>query len=284
MTVHEGHGGSGQPAVLEFRSLFVPPPINSPSTGLPLLIPNQTSLQGLPVTFETPQSATFLRHGALSVPLGVPSFTDVLGQIRSTYTPFPEQANGRGDVRTEVVEIRAVINMEQLLLFMYNAGPLAHMALGIRVLPVPLVIEWHEETATPPPNPGVPGTYTATLIGDAPGAGSHSGSGTIFCTALTRNGVTEWGVSSGPLSGGLSGILMTDDGDRSSVYVTPTGLGMEAQWGASTPAPATTRLTVTGQLANPSVVTGVVEYTYGVNPPEPYSVTVRVTCSDTITN
>lgn len=281
-TVHEGHFGSGQPAALEIRSQFVPAPIVSPYTGLPLLLPYRTGLEGLPVTFESPHEAFLNAHGSLSGTLGIPVFTDALGEARLDYTPRREAADGDGDLTTDVAIVNAVIEMRQIVLYMYNAGGAANLATGARIIPQPLVIEWHEDTSTQ--HPLLPGTYTATLTGPAPGTGASSGGGTILCTVRTVGGVQYWSASSGLLSGGLSEILMIQSEDgRSSIYVTPAGLGIEAQWGALGPAAATQRINITGQLGDPSVVTGITDYTYGVNPPIPFSVTVSVTCSDTIT-
>ncbi|MEZ0334303.1 MAG: hypothetical protein ACAI18_09865 [Gemmatimonadales bacterium] len=279
-TAHEGHGGAaGQPVTFAVKSRFVPTPLVSPILQLLLLAPYRTSLEGLPVNFRSPQMSVLDAHGTLSPTPLLPVFTDVLGEARMLYTPRAEPADGQGDLKTDVAIVNVEVELREILLYMYPAGGAANLGVGTRQIPLPLVIEWHEDTATP--NPGVPGTYNATLIGAAPGAGSWSGEGTIICSRSTVNGHQVWSVSSGPLSGGLSGILMIDNADGKSIYVTPQGLGIEAQWGMSGPASNVSVIDVTGQFGNPSVVAGTVEYTYGVNPPIPYSLSVTVTCSDT---
>jgi hypothetical protein len=267
-TVHEGHAGAGQPAELKVRSRYVPTPIVSPYTGLVLLNPNPRSgLDGLPVTFQSSQEATLTRHGSFSgsvgIPgslpgsLGLPLFTDALGQITFTYTPRAEPAAGQGDPKTDVAVISAVVTLRDVLLHMYPAGALASLGFGARVIPVPLAIEWHEESSTGAPS--TPGRWVVDLAGPRPGAGHYEGVADSLCAQPA--GTDTWTATLIP-SGSIVTIIdlsAASGFDTVSVSTAPSS-DFDGLWFFRSDAPQTSAEVIGDETKDPPTVRGTARY------------------------
>ena len=229
-TVHEGHTGTGAPAELKVTSRYVAMPIVSPILRLPLLVPHRSALDGLPVNIRSTQMSVLDEHGSLS-PLPVTTlFTDQLGEIRLEYTPREEAAQGQGNEQAVAVLVTAEIELREILQYMYAAGPLSSLGFGVRIIPVPMTIEWHE-AAQPA------GTFHVVLTGKKAGAGTYSGTAEIFCVETpSSTGASMWTATTLPdRSTGVSHITLAQlEGGGASVGVEVTAQTEFGPWGGIT--------------------------------------------------
>lgn len=101
------------------------------------------------------------------------------------------------------------------------------------------------------PQPLGAGTYTVTLTGPWPGAGSYSGAGAILCSSVP--GSNQWTVASNFPSGGVNEIgVLQQPGHRSIIVSTPANQENSA-WHADETFPGTS-VSITGTPSGANVV------------------------------
>ena len=272
---HEGHGGQGPSVAIDVRSRAVPTPVVSTVDGRPLLQPMRTGLEGVPVTFESGSEGTLTAHGTLQGVLGVPILTDVLGVAHLGYTLRAEPAAGVGDDAVAVVEMRGVVDLRMLFLSQYAVAPeLQPFLWGTRILIGTLILEWHEETATP--SPGVPGRYAITLVGPRPGAGTYTG----VAESLCAHPGGDWTATGQPQGSGVTMFdLQENDGfEALSVSTVPTS-DFSGVWACRSDAPAPTVQVHGASTSGVSTVSGHATYVDTLG--RLHTADVLITCAQT---
>jgi hypothetical protein len=118
----------------------------SPLTGLPILLPNQSGLAGLGVTWSSPSESTLNAHGSLDRPLGTAVTTDSSGVAATIYTPMAETGDQTGSIESEPALVFAEVQLVDLVAANYLLHPaLRGFVVGSRMAHSVLTIEWHEE-------------------------------------------------------------------------------------------------------------------------------------------
>ena len=147
---HEGHGGEGGP--LEMALWFVPgASFMPPLPGEPFLVA-QPVFDGLPVTWSAAPRAAIADHGTATSSrgggdpfLGAPLFTDLAGRIGIQFVPRREEADGQGEVATDVAQVTATAEIREIA---RRAWVLPDVVLamlsGTRQATASLEVEWHE--------------------------------------------------------------------------------------------------------------------------------------------
>lgn len=190
---HEGHGAMGPTVAIDARQGSVPTPLLSVVDGHPLLLPTRTGLDGVPISFESADEGIFDAHGALLGVLGAPILTDATGVAHLAYQVQLEEANGVGDQKTATATIDAVVDLRQMVLSQYAVDPsILALVWGTRRVPGVLQIDWHE---APAPTGNGAGHYVVDLTGPKTGAGSHVGTGDVYCAATTIDGRIYWSAT-----------------------------------------------------------------------------------------
>lgn len=193
-TVHEGHGGNGSPAdvtatVRAAASVFV-----SPFSGQAVIPINAGNPSGIPVTWNT--DAVLNRHGSVDISQTVGATTDALGQVKLTFTPKKEKADGFGIEVTDVSLVQAVVSGRDLITRLYGQPDLGPLVPG-QVLGVGLLtIEWHDEAM----EITLTNHYDVAIeavLGDTHAVGDDSFSGTL----AKQDDGTWLGTVSGTASG-----------------------------------------------------------------------------------
>jgi hypothetical protein len=136
--------------------------------------------------------------------------------------------------------------------------------------------------ATPAPaptaGPQAKGSWSVTLTGKKSGAGTYSGTGDVYCSAVSPSGgALQWTGAMNNFSGPISQISLLDDGPQSSILVQTPG-GIEGgQWFVSSTTPgAAAQVTGSGDESEAHVSA------HGSWSDESgsYSVDVSLDCSD----
>lgn len=143
--VHEGHGGEGPPIALQaVQAVGNWSPLVSPMTGQPLVLPRPGTLDGLTVTWDG--IGALEAHGTVDLPPTRMLETDAAGAATMTFTPRREPADGRGEETTEVVSLRATVDVRELVLQHYDI-PVETFGLltGTRTVTGPVVVSWHDD-------------------------------------------------------------------------------------------------------------------------------------------
>lgn len=172
-SVHEGHGGEGQAGTIN-ATISPGQPFRSAIDRRILLQPNPASRGGVNVEWGTRAYRVLDRHGRLDVALPTTMQTDAAGQVRVTYTPKEEVADGHGFVATEYGSVLARANLADLIRAAYlvdnNAfGRMLSLGTlgGTRTEQGGFQIEWH----TPGIFVAINNTYSATIdLGGIAGA------------------------------------------------------------------------------------------------------------------
>jgi hypothetical protein len=277
-TAHEGHGGPGPAVAIDLRyqqigSLFV-----SPHSGLPLLVPTTTSLAGVPIIFRSPDTSVLAAHGTFPSHMGVPIMTDVFGVAHMGYQVREEPAGGTGQLQNSSALILAVADLQLVLASRYVMvnGGLVSFALGERVMPSILFLEWHEDQATPAPL--APGRFIVDLTGPRSGAGHYEGSADSLC--VHTPGTARWTATAQPSGSGVTMIdLGADAGfDTLSVSTAPTD-DFSGLWFFRSDSPMTSAEVVGDGTTNPATVRGIARFTDTEG--RVYTAAVTVACSQT---
>jgi hypothetical protein len=207
--VHEGHGGQGPPldlkAVYAYGNLTA---LASPMTGLPLILPRPTTLDGLTVTWGFSGVSALQKHGTVDVPPTLMDETDMFGAATMTFMPRREVADGRGEETMEVVSLEASVTIQELVLQIYDIPvEMFGMITGTRSVSGPVIVAWH----TGGLKVDIENEYRDLQIvvgnGFAKGSGTDEASGFL---ALLDDG-TYRGLLDASVSGSFTGAAVGTD-------------------------------------------------------------------------
>lgn len=226
--VHEGHGGPGTPVTFTVgHKVYYQTPAG-PFSYRPLLLPATSfRLDGLPVTWSSPNAGVLNAHGSLSGMLDVPVQTDFHGKVNLTYTPRKERYDPpTGPVKTESAQLRASVSIRDLFLSHFQLPVGADLLLmGERQVPIAVVIEWHEEPGWKVDGAARGGRVTGQHCGDA--AGDWLVHGTYDVAGM--HGTQEWVITIDPGgNGGTYTYQQTSKGNPGGSPVTVTVQGNAA--------------------------------------------------------
>ena len=147
---HEGHGADGTPVDMTLWFVPVPSVAPPPLPGEPFLIP-QPMLEGLPVTWSATPAAAIERHGTVTSSrggdpfAGAPQLTDVTGRIEVRFVPQREEADGQGEVATDVAQVTATADVREIARRTWLLPDVVlGMLNGTRQATAQLEVEWHE--------------------------------------------------------------------------------------------------------------------------------------------
>lgn len=148
-TAHEGHGAPG--AALDLVLRFVPAPPPGDVDAITWLTRLHRA-EKLPVVWSARDAGVLETHGELRDEAGdnpltaaAASLTDDRGEVRLTYQPRQEEADGEGETVEEVVEIAATADLREIASRVWDLPPaLLAMLHGERTVMADLTIEWHE--------------------------------------------------------------------------------------------------------------------------------------------
>lgn len=149
--VHEGHGSAGQPATINavfqpYQTAYLTP------FGDQFSLLAAANASGLPVTWGAESASVLQRHGEVRGndrdPLAGPVQTDASGSSSLIFTPRQEEANGEGELVSDVVTLSVAADVADLASHTWVVpqvllGWLKSTA-GSVTRQTPLEIEWHE--------------------------------------------------------------------------------------------------------------------------------------------
>jgi hypothetical protein len=250
---HEGHGGPGPDVAIDLRFQLVGSQLVSPHSGLPLLVPTTTSLAGVPIIFRSPDTSVLAAHGTFPSQLGVPIMTDFSGIAHMGYQLREEPAGGTGQLENASAMITAVADLQLVLASRYVIvnGGLVSFALGERVIPSVLFLEWHEDQPTPAPGDQA-GIYEITLTGPKEGAGRYVGRADSICAATVSAGRQFWTMTGQPHDSGATLFDLQQDASGGATISVSTDSQTElGPWYATSKYPGqTASITASGSGQN----------------------------------
>lgn len=281
---HEGHGGPGDLLTITARVLPGGLPIASPVTGVPLLLRRSaSSLAGLGVEFRPVDPGILAAHGTLQPPTGG-TVTDATGAATMSYQLQPELAGGNGDEELAATTVMATVGLADLVTHQFDVPPplTAFLGSGERLVPVSVLIAWHEDNPVPTFGPGA---WRVELQGPAPGAGSYSGvADLVLCVAPPTVPYREWTAVLSPTGSQVLHISIGQDASGSITASVAAGDGELMAWFADSQRPdAVVDLRFDPSVPQPgqpvTFVLTAVWYT-GTNPRTRWSMDIAVSCPE----